>query len=407
MDTGLINAFLHFGYLPSPDEALPFSLESVPRGKEEHVAGDRLKRGADLLKGAIARTADPDQPNVVPLSGGLDSRALLAALVEAGYNVATVTFGTPGTYDFDIARRVARSAGVQHETIDLTRIRLSTDALVTTARSMPHWSYLLDAFYNRLVPERFGQGVAYISGYLGDPLAGSHLGLGSTSDWGQALKAFCNTQNRSRSYRLTPADYDARELLPSNPANPPLSCYEELDFRVRQTCCIRSIVLPAGYDYRTPFLDEQWVKFMLSAPEEQRRGQRLYRAVLKHAWPELFKLPTKNDFGLPMSASKWRRSLARAQLRAGNVLRRSLRWSRLGPLRMLNYIDMDEAIRRRTDVREVIGSNVSDLKRRAAADWLDPDEIWRRHQSRRADHGDALTVLAELELYLKAEEMGE
>ena len=42
---------------------------------------------------------------MVPLSGGLDSRTILAALLEAGLKdrITTVTYGTPGTWDYDIA----------------------------------------------------------------------------------------------------------------------------------------------------------------------------------------------------------------------------------------------------------------------------------------------------------------
>ena len=42
--------------------------------------------------------------HIVPLSGGLDSRAILGGLLDAGLKdqITTVTFGTLGTWDYDI-----------------------------------------------------------------------------------------------------------------------------------------------------------------------------------------------------------------------------------------------------------------------------------------------------------------
>lgn len=62
------------------------------------------------------------------LSGGLDSRAILGGLISAGLkdSIVTVTFGTPGTYDFDIGKKIATELGIKHELIDLTSVEMTS-----------------------------------------------------------------------------------------------------------------------------------------------------------------------------------------------------------------------------------------------------------------------------------------
>jgi len=198
---------------------------------------------------------------------------------------------------------------------------------------------------------------------------------------------------------------------------PGLTCYEELDFGIRQTRLIRPAVLQPGYDYRTPYLDEQWVRFIMGAPPEFRQGKKLYRAILAETWPRAFHIPSKGDYGAPITSPGWYRSLARRRLPWGKRLqrklaserRRSLCWGTLArlatpPWRMLNYLDLAQGMRDRPDVREVVETNVFDLARRGVVPWLDIEKIWAAHQSGARNHADALTVLAQLEVNLKAEE---
>ncbi len=55
----------------------------------------------------------------ITLSGGLDSRAIIAAVPRPGADIAAVTFGIPGSPDVRIARRVARLKGARHSIVEL------------------------------------------------------------------------------------------------------------------------------------------------------------------------------------------------------------------------------------------------------------------------------------------------
>jgi hypothetical protein len=71
---------------------------------------------------------------------------------------------------------------------------------------------------------------------------------------------------------------------------------------------------------------------------------------------------------------------------------------------MLNYIDVAQGMQNRSDVREVVETNVFDLARRGVVPWLDIEKFWRAHQSGERNHADALTVLTQLEINLKFDE---
>jgi len=177
---------------------------------------------------------------------------------------------------------------------------------------------------------------------------------------------------------------------------------EQLDFGIRQECYVKPLVLLSGYEYCTPFLHPEWVHFMLSLPRAYRQSQLLYKEILTSAFPRLFSLPVKNNHGLPLGAPRWRRQIRRVRLYSRAAV------SRLFPTLAyqvnpgVNYIDFDRGLRERADLKAVVYENIQDLKRRGIVDWIDIDSIWARHQARRANHADALTLLASLEINLKA-----
>jgi len=412
--------FLHFGYLPRYTSGCLDSLCDWSKQDERRAAracrdiGALINDGVAILKmalgGTIAET-DAAKTHVVSLSGGLDSRAILGGLLESvdAKKIQAVTFGTPGTWDYEIGQIVARAAGVQCEAIDLTCAGWKWDSteLVKTAASMDQPVWIFDAHVNRSIPDRLGRESVYSSGFMGDPLAGSHLCKQDSISWSQAMSCFVARGRYCRSTKLTPPGFSALDSLPQVPlAAPSILCYDEqLDFAVRQDCYIKAIVVPRGYDYYTPFLHPDWVSFILSVPRRYRRGQYLYREILKGAYPRLFSLPVKNDSGLPLTMPHWRRNLRRQRLRLRGAAKRLVPWVDWGVSPNTNYIDFNRGLRERTDLGAVVYENIHDLKKRRIVDWIDIDAIWDRHHKRRANHADALTLLASLEINLKAQEI--
>jgi hypothetical protein len=115
----------------------------------------------------------------------------------------------------------------------------------------------------------------------------------------------------------------------------------------------------------------------------------------------LFAIPTKNTLGLAPGAPAWRVHARRGRLKAERLLKaRFPAWiTRSDP--KLNYADFDRELRARSDLAKLVEGSLPRLA--GVVPWIDSAGLWRRHRERRGNHGDALTMLAALELNLSAE----
>jgi hypothetical protein len=420
LDHDAIPAYLYFGYLPTCSKNSGSKLDTLIgslKPKDLFFIQDTqlIDLGVEALHRAFRATIGntiAEKTHILPLSGGLDSRAILGGLLENvdKNQIQAVTFGTPGTWDYEIGQQVAQEAGVRCKAIDLTASdwRWDMDGLRETAVQLETPIWLFDAYVNRQIPQYFGTEAVYWSGFMGDPLAGSHLLPTDSVNWELARSRFVKRNRFAHSMKLSPPDYVAENDLPDGPllAADLLSYDEQLDFTIRQCCLIRNIVLPQGYDYQTPFLHPEWVEFILNAPRQYRVGQTLYKHVLQAAYPKLFALPTKTNNGLPLSASRWCEAVEINKLRVRNRIGRYLPWVDLGVPLQINYIDFAHGLRHRADLRQVVYESIEALRKRRIIDWLDMEAIWQRHQRKQANHADALTLLASLEIHLQAGEAG-
>ncbi|OHB59814.1 MAG: hypothetical protein A2173_01005, partial [Planctomycetes bacterium RBG_13_44_8b] len=393
-----ISTFLFFGYLPK----LPDDLENkewvINTTKEnclsvkEHTEEDLLNSGIRIFKSIF--TGIEDGKHVVFLSGGLDSRGLLGGLLSAGKKdqITTVTYGTPGTFDFDIGCDVARRMSLHNERIDLTQIKIEQSLLEETARKMEIKAWLFDAFYRRLIHKRFDKDAIYWSGFFGDILSGRHQTLKENVACEEAISHFIEHNRFVKSVDLASPDFDPASVLPRPPflRDSILNYDRQMEFVLRQESYMKHILIPNGYNYHTPYLHPDWIKFFLNAPLKLRRGQYLYRKILMAAFPDLFSLPVRNNFGASLGAPDWKIILKKNFLRVKNIIgnRYPFCLSHCDP--KVNYIDFNEAIRRRKDFKEVVSGNIHDLKKRGIIDWIDIEDLLIQHQRRRINCADAI-----------------
>lgn len=414
-----VSEFLYYGYLPSSSRwsartqhvrHLSHALSRVKPLAYDWPAHKWVEHGVVVLRDALARQPlDQGRCHIVPISGGYDSRLLLSWVSRnvPRENVVAVTFGTPGTFDFEIGRKVAQVAGVQHDALDLTTVRLSRNELIQAVCDGGEWTYLPDAFYNRLIHNTYGDDVVYWSGYLGEAVAGAHLAPLSANDWSAARLHFADRQRWSRAVDITMPGYNPLEPLPDVPlfSVEAVSPYEQLDIMFRQVACIRPILDSGNREIRMPFTDREWIRFMMGAPRSLREGTRLYFDVLERFDPVLFSLPAKQHYGLPRAAGIWRINTRRAKLRlarAGQQMLPQLPWP-VSP--MVNYIDLNAALRKRSDIREVVLQSLENLQRAGVVDWLAPMRLWQQHQDHRIDCAAALLALTALDLNLQVQEL--
>lgn len=406
-DTTGIGATLHFGYLPRVDpecHARPWArvrAADVARtpglGRAELVA-----RGLEVFRTACGAPGDALQ--VVPLSGGIDSRFLLAMLLAAGLRerIVAVTFGIPGTFDFEIAAQVARAAGVRHEVIDLRTMAPTRAELLGAARTAP-WSFLFEVHYNRLVFQRFGRGPTYWSGILANAMAGADLVV-PCPDWAEAVRTFTRGTRLVRSIDPAPPGFRPESALPVQPilTDTCLTYFEQLYLFVRYPGRNDPAMLSREHDVRAPFRSPAWVDFMLRVPPAIRRGEGFYREIAARSNPALFALPVKNRLGFALDAAPWRVQLRRGRLKLGRLLTERFPGRSTPSDPRLNYVDFEHELRNGSTLARVVEDSLQRLEAARVVDWIRPLELWRRHARRLANHGDALTALASLKLNLAA-----
>jgi asparagine synthase (glutamine-hydrolysing) len=114
-----------------------------------------------------------DRLHVVSLSGGLDSRSVLAGMVASGAHVEAATYQDKGTgsrgLDAIIAEKVAAAIGVPWHLLDIAPPQLpDIERLLFMKDGMNHagMAFLLPFFDN--LRSRFGPGMVYQTGDVGD-----------------------------------------------------------------------------------------------------------------------------------------------------------------------------------------------------------------------------------------------
>jgi hypothetical protein len=396
-----LESFLKLGYfLRYRDDLRPVDFSRVDRTRYDGwKERDLVQEGRRILRDAIVRDFEPGRRNVLPLSGGLDSRAILAVLLECtnAADLRTYTFGTPGTLDYDLGNRVAAAAGTSHTPLPLTEHRYSMAELEDLSRRVRGQTFLFHHPPLARLDEVVAGGDVW-SGYIGDFFVGSHLPRRSSATIAEARARFLAGDRYVRSMELAHASdavlMDQVEVEGIDPAT------VSLDERIFTLNHIRKSTAPhvllAGHRYRTPLLDSEWVGFSMSLPEEHRRGLRLWKKILLELSPTLFSLPSKSNFGQPLSASRVRVLGAKARRR----LRRRLgRTGRVDP--NVNYLDFDHGFRSRGDLRAIARATLADLAARKLIDGIDVEDVLARHERREGDFADALIVLISLEVHLR------
>lgn len=240
------------------------------------------------------------QEIVVPLSGGADSRLLLALLSEfySFSSINTFTFGTKGTLDYDIANDIGSNFGTKHHSIDLSSADFNIESLIYNSNKSHNQTMLFYSTPFHHIDELYSKEALFFSGFMGDPSAGSKLKLNLKGD---VNKLFLN--DNTISDINIPYSKDTTSKLIYTKSIETLSEYETVDFFNRQAKYIMPHVMPSD-DYFSPFLDERWLSLCFSLPENMRINNKFYDEFCFNSFPELFSLPLKNYMGHTSKASK-------------------------------------------------------------------------------------------------------
>lgn len=241
------------------------------KGESEfrHDVGQEFER-------AVARRCLPGERIAVGLSGGLDSRAILAAVPSATEGLCAYTFGKNGSADLRIAAAASRIRGVPHRvaTIDESNWLPARVAAVWRSDGMLDLMHLHGV---EALPQAAALCDAELNGYLGDALLGASYGTEAAG----IMRRFTD-----RGRRLV------RSAL---------------------------LVCKPFFDVRMPFVDSALLTAVFSLPPHDRAHSRFYIRMLLDRYPEYFQDLPWQKAGMPISRPF---PLLRCGIIAGRILNR-------------------------------------------------------------------------------------
>ncbi|MDY7080687.1 MAG: asparagine synthase-related protein [Chloroflexota bacterium] len=365
------------------------------------------------MREAVRRQLKRDGAIGVHLSGGMDSRALVAIINELGHPVSTFTFGTPGCGDAWIAKRVARRLNVPNYFYELEPTYLVAKAergvrltdgtkncvdmhvlgtLEETAEQVDvlYTGYMVDAFLNPLMDRRF-------------------VGIHSRDVLDRMVFESINTLVKEKDQR----DFFSSGFYPHTVGVAFRSVVENLDqstsllsankwahfwvrgrqrrFTLHGTELLRDQIV-----CRTPFCDNALVDFMRSIPPVMRLDAHLYFRAFASTYRELAKIPYEKT-GLPLVSCP-----EDVYVRAGRVLRwklRSMGWKWVSDGRRKWYGDYDEWMR--TALKDFVMTILLDQKTLERG-YFDPNYIRalvKKHMDGDGNYSHPLGAILTFELW--------
>ncbi|HVX47415.1 MAG TPA: asparagine synthase-related protein [Mycobacteriales bacterium] len=295
---------------------------------------DLITSGADAVSTAVAAALDRHPGAALELSGGLDSRMILAGIPRTQRpGRDAVTLGTPGSAEWGIAEHIARTEGLHHIQLDLGELAgLALDdaaLLVSTAARRRDGAGnalafgVLDWAERRFAtgPRLTGQNGEYARGfyYPGQP------------DWPSVRPSLVSTLGRWRIFTNDPVDpalfaADVRDLRRAwsldrlHQAIPRhggrwLDATDEYYLRERMRNWLGAEWSASSMDRAilAPFFHPDYLTWARSCPPGQKRGSRIFCRALAALDDRLAALPSTSGsspacIGAPGARSALRRS---------------------------------------------------------------------------------------------------
>ena len=404
----MLDRYLYYSYSPecSQNGLAGVIRDAIQRDIKTKDSADLIDDGKKALKKSINRELAEDyaeREHVIPLSSGLDSRLILALLLDHPEidpnSITTVSFGSPGTWDFEIGQEVANKAGVRNIAVDLTANKFdwSLSSLRTYVRTLDQPTRVFEGYANAYILSIVRNNSVIWSGFMGDPTVGGHQPDEPTEDWSTACEYFAEVNQFAEG--LSSPSFDPVSILPNQPYldRSYLSYEEQLDFAHRQPCLIAPLVLPEPDRYRTPFMQPEWLSYSLNLPRKSRKNRSLFTDIVTNMYPSLFSLPTDANHGLPINTRWVKKFIHRSRLFISHKILQVTKSEYCPP--NTNYLNFGRAFREMGQLRDSVRTLMNDFSEREIAGLFEPTKIWDDHQSGN-DRTDQIRAICSVELIL-------
>lgn len=250
---------------------------------------------------AVGRSVDGKHVGL-PLSGGLDSRAILAALPPTDPPCHTLTFGAYDCDDERIARHASELKGMEHHFVEikednwlLPRIDAiwRTDGLGT----------IVDLHGAETIPLLMQICDIQLNGYLGDAvIGGSYIPPTDTRTYLKRSILIKNTYGLGM-----PDALDYMESIHGQVPEFPDSFV--VDQRGRRFVITGPLMTSAFVETRMPFMDNNFFTYSYSLGDKLRAKSYIYNKMLLRKFPKFYNDVPWQKTGLPIGAPTWRKQI--------------------------------------------------------------------------------------------------
>ena len=314
----------------------------LPADTTDAPIAERLQRHTDALKTVVdAHVGYFGNRVFCPLSGGLDSRLVLATLRAAGCTPNVYVYGPPGSDDVEIGRAIGKAEGFAVNWIDKSQLHtLAPDAFAEQVKvnfhqfdALPTYGNIFDNGGNALARDaRHATGYLAVSGGCGE----IYRDFFFLANRPTTAKAVASTFFARFTKGDVTGEFDAPSFLghisgkiakaaevPSDTVSMPRNRVEHIYPRIRCRALFgREISLESRYGaYFMPFLDHKVVAEAMTLPMPLKQAGRFEAMLLNAIDPVLARHPSAygHDFSGPPSRdhrfSEWSSRIRPAWLR--------------------------------------------------------------------------------------------
>jgi asparagine synthase (glutamine-hydrolysing) len=317
----------------------------TPRVQDERIE-DVAARLGDALVESVKRQSTGDRRVGVTLSGGLDSRCLVAAAHKLDLPTQSFTWGDAQAYDRMIAQDVAKVCGATHHDCayeyenfescyeDFGRV---TEGLVNVfdGHMLTHLHNLKP--HAELILNGFAGGLSLGGSYL----RSAWMGPMSTHDLADRLFAWRNTLVAEDKLDRVMPDVGALtgEGRPSYRMHTLLEPLGDLatgdrvdrfflENRERRLTAMGTVMLRSAVESAACFFDYDLIDLNTAVPADWRIEHRIYKAMLNRTFPEAAAVRWQRTL-LPASAPEWMGTPAKAVLKGLRIMENKVGWPRV------------------------------------------------------------------------------
>ena len=265
----------------------------------------------------------------ISLSGGLDSRSILAALGKEAKDMPSYTLGLKGCQDERFSAQMAQIAGTKHVFLPITEEDLKD--FISLARTLVFYSdgfYLphelteiIALNYFKKAPFKLlfrGHGGEIVKASLTYPVPANRqvfkikdisILIDFVANFGNLNKILKKNFFMSQSFLsidivksyLEKYFQEIFDIL--HPAD--VILYFFIFEYIRRQAVASLSIFRTQIEVRLPFMDEKFLSKVLELPVEKRYAGEIQYKIIKHAMPALIKVPNSNT-GAPLDAGKLR-----------------------------------------------------------------------------------------------------